>query len=313
MSGRRESVGRLSSRKQSSAAPPIQDFVSVAVLPPRLPQGMAPPTGLGPADAMNWDERLNWEHNEPLPSNPIHRERKQSFLRKAGLTTQRKGVREGPPFQFKQVPYETWRKHYAKDAQGMYKGTHAPAEDCLLKPADVEKWRLEAPKTKADLWTRGSEALPVYGEEDGTGVGGRAPEYEGELPPGYEGEDQRDPMAGMMREPVLGRTGSFHPGAAPAPYVDATEDETVRNGSTASAMTAITSRSSDTEQLRATTTNGSAVSQQQEPRGKLIANGKTAKEIIEAEREKNKNKPEGNMTWKERVKKGTEWAMMGAS
>lgn len=45
-------------------------------------------------------------------------------------------------------------------------GLKAPAEDCLLKPADVAKWSADAPKTKGDLWTRGSLALPVYNEEE---------------------------------------------------------------------------------------------------------------------------------------------------
>jgi len=57
-----------------------------------------------------------------------------------------------------------WRKHYAKDKDGRYHGTLAPAEDCLLLPADVEIWRLGEPETKADLWTRGKAALPVYNE-----------------------------------------------------------------------------------------------------------------------------------------------------
>ena len=57
-----------------------------------------------------------------------------------------------------------WRKHYAKDKHGRYHGTHAPAEDCLLLPPDVEIWRLDDPETKADLWTRGKTALPVYDE-----------------------------------------------------------------------------------------------------------------------------------------------------
>lgn len=62
------------------------------------------------------------------------------------------------------LTYLRWRKHYAKDKDGRYHGTHAPAEDCLLLPPDVEIWRLGEPETKADLWTRGKEALPVYAE-----------------------------------------------------------------------------------------------------------------------------------------------------
>lgn len=126
---------------------------------------MAPPTGIGTADAFAWDEAVNWQHNdaaeEPDPS------RRKSFLRKIGMTTQRKRTGEDedlPPFRMRQVPYDTWRKHYAKDKDGNYRGTHAPAEDCLLKPDDVKKWRLGDAVTKGDRWTRGSEALPVYAE-----------------------------------------------------------------------------------------------------------------------------------------------------
>lgn len=46
-------------------------------------------------------------------------------MRKVGLTTQRKRAGEEddlPPFVMRQVPYDTWRKHYAKDKDGNYRG-----------------------------------------------------------------------------------------------------------------------------------------------------------------------------------------------
>lgn len=150
-------------RQQSASGPPTVQMVSVAVLPPRLPTDMAPPTGVGAADVFSWDEAVNWEHNQPI--NAPTPSKGKSILRKTGLTTQRKRANPDlPPFQFRQVPYDVWRKHYAKDKDGRYHGTHAPAEDCLLLPEDVAKWRVGEPTTKADLWTRGSHALPVYSE-----------------------------------------------------------------------------------------------------------------------------------------------------
>lgn len=172
---RRESVGRLRAASQSESAEPTVKMVSCAVLPPRLPQGMAPPTGVGMADTFNFDEALNWQHNDPIQG--VEPSRRKSFFRKVGLTTQRRRVCEEddlPPFVMRQIPYDTWRKHYAKDKDGNYRGTHAPAEDCLLKPEDVQKWRLGDPITKADKWTRGSEALPVYAE---VCAEGNAPDY----------------------------------------------------------------------------------------------------------------------------------------
>jgi hypothetical protein len=173
-----ESIGSAHVRKQSSAAAPIQKEVTVAVLPPRLPSGMAPPTGVGAADVFSWDESINWKHNEPLPQEGAP-EKEKSFRKKIGLTASReKAHADTPPFMMRTVSYETWRKHYAKDKDGNYQGTHAPAEDCLLKPHDVEKWNGGAEKkTIADKYTRGAVALPVYEE---TGAKPGLPEYEEE-------------------------------------------------------------------------------------------------------------------------------------
>ena len=172
---RRESVGRFNPRTQSSSGPPVRENVTVAVLPPRLPPGMAPPTGVGMADAFNWDEAVNWQHNQPV-SNSLESNRRKSFLKRAGLTTERhKRNPDTPPYTFRIVPYDVWRKHYAKDKDGNYKGTHAPAEDCLLKPDDVQRWNIGEATTLADKWTRGKEALPVYAEVE---EAGHVPEYE---------------------------------------------------------------------------------------------------------------------------------------
>ena len=90
----------------------------------------------------------------------------------------------------KTVPYNEWSRHYAKDADGNYRGTHAPAKDCLLKPHDVEKWQCKTDEEEergegerktswTKQYTRGNQALPVYAEvvEDGM-VPGYEADYE---------------------------------------------------------------------------------------------------------------------------------------
>lgn len=177
-----ETVGRVTARRQSSASAPVQERVTVAVLPPRLIVGYTPPTGVGMADAFNWDEALNWSQNAPLhhsTNQPAsHSQRKPSLAKKMGLTVRRERANpksDLPPFVMRSVPYETWRKHYAKDKDGNYKGTHAPAEDCLLKPDDLQKWRFEEGTGYGDRWTRGKDVLPVYEE---AAAHPRVPEYE---------------------------------------------------------------------------------------------------------------------------------------
>lgn len=198
------------SRQQSSSGPPEQEMVTVAVLPPRLPKGMAPPTGLGAADTFSWDEAINWQHNDPY-EDPNAPPRKKSFLKKIGLTGERTRAHPDlPPFIMRQIPYDRWRKHYAKDADGNYRGTHAPAEDCLLKPNDVAKWRLGAPKTKADMWTRGTEALPVYHEAQAEG---QAPAYSVD----YDGPPSEEPtLDDEMRRPRYDSSASAYTSDYPA-------------------------------------------------------------------------------------------------
>jgi hypothetical protein len=182
---RKESVGRVTARRQSSASAPVVDWVTVAVLPPRIPFGYNPPTSVGlAADAFGWDESLNWS-NQPAS----HPQRKPSLVKKMGFTTKRERANptsDLPPFVMRSVPYETWRKHYAKDKDGNYKGTHAPAEDCLLKPDDLQKWRFEEGTSYGDRWTRGKEVLPVYEEAI---AHPRVPEYEVD----YDGPPRDEP------------------------------------------------------------------------------------------------------------------------
>lgn len=189
----KETVGRLTARRQSSASAPVQERVTVAVLPPSLPHEFAPPTGVGMADVFNWDESLNWSQHAPLhhsTNQPAsHSQRKPSLVKKMGFTTKRERANpksDLPPFVMRSVPYETWRKHYAKDKDGNYKGTHAPAEDCLLKPDDLQKWRFEEGTSYGDRWTRGKDVLPVYEE---AAAHPRVPEYEVD----YDGPPRDEP------------------------------------------------------------------------------------------------------------------------
>ena len=201
---RRIIIGHPNPRTHSASSPAPVQTVSVAVLAPHLPKGPAPQrTAGGMAYVFSWDETLNWTHDAPAPASnassgpgmgvPLQSagagaheaipgsRRKSStsaFFKKAGLTTERrKRNPDTPSFVMKEVPFATWRRHYAKDADGNYRGTHAPAEDCLLKEHDVEKWRNKEEDVQGSRWTRGSEALPVYGEvlQD---EGGRVPGYE---------------------------------------------------------------------------------------------------------------------------------------
>lgn len=146
------------------------------------------------ADVFSWDESLNWSQRAPLhhsTNQPAsHSQRKPSLINKLGLTTQRTRANPNsdlPPFVMRSVPYDTWRKHYAKDKDGNYRGTHAPAEDCLLKPDDLTKWRFEEGTGYADRWTRGKEILPVYEEVRDQP---RVPEYEVD----YDGPPREEPV-----------------------------------------------------------------------------------------------------------------------
>lgn len=172
---RRESVGRFNARTQSASGPPVRDNVTVAVLSPSLPSGLAARTGVGMADCFNWDESLNWQQAAP-EEQEAESGRRKSLFKKAGFTTERQRRNpDNPPYTFKVVPYDVWRRHYAKDKDGNYRGTHAPAEDCLLKPDDVRKWNIGETNSPVDKWTRGKEVLPVYAEVQESGM---VPEYE---------------------------------------------------------------------------------------------------------------------------------------
>lgn len=200
-SERRESIGRLNPRQVSLSDPPPVQMVTVAVLPPRLPPGPGGPlTGVPRAEIFNWDESINWA---PSPADLERQKKRSNSFFKRTLTTQRqKANPDLPPFVMKQVPYEVWRKHYAKDKEGNYKGTHAPAEDCLLKPHDVEKWKFKGnggEGATAEEWgskfTRGKEALPVYGEVVEEGM---VPGYEADYDPSVDVTDGKGREDGRM-------------------------------------------------------------------------------------------------------------------
>ena len=198
-------------RAQSLTGPAIQETVNIAVLAPRLPPGMGEADGQGAADVISWNAGLNSQHNRPLPKGDDRLSSKKKVLKKAGLTTERKKAHEDmPPFRMRTVPYEIWRKHYAKDKDGNYMGTHAPAEDCLLKPEDMEKWSAEEPETYADTYTRGRRALPGYGDvEDGQlsapppfETGGAEEDHAGEAAPMRQGSSGRT-IDGRTTEQII--------------------------------------------------------------------------------------------------------------
>jgi hypothetical protein len=200
---RRESIGRLNPRQVSISDPPPVQMVTVAVLPPRLPSGPGGPrTGVAMADVFNWDEMINWS---PSPADVERQQKKQASKNpfKRNLTTARqKANPDLPPFVMKQVPYEVWRKHYAKDKDGNYKGTHAPAEDCLLRPHDVEKWKFKGDGGEgaggwASRFTRGKEALPVYGEVAEEGM---VPGYEADYDPNEDAKVRKEENEDARRD-----------------------------------------------------------------------------------------------------------------
>lgn len=140
---------------------------------------------------------------------------------------------------------DRWRKHYAKDKEGRYRGTLAPAEDCLLLPEDVELWRLGDPETKADLWTRGKAALPVYDEHHEELL----PQYSRD----YDGPSTQELKPESGRPQVAERSSSF------------------------------------------------------------MADGKTSEQIISEARAKLEADKNKNKSWKNSIKRGAEFAMMGTN
>jgi hypothetical protein len=297
---RRESVGRRNAAIQPASGPPTMQMVSVAVLPPRLPPGVAPPTGLGVADAFNWDESLNWQHNLPVPKEG-EEPRKKSIWNKAGLTTkrERRGNSDTPNFVLRQIPYETWRKHYAKDKDGNYKGTHAPAEDCLLKPDDVQKWNLNAgqPTTLADKWTRGREVLPGYGEVKEEGM---VPGYEGDYDAANydDGAAQKEAQSQQNTYGSSREDGELQNGDQPPRYDGPPPEEPVV-GAEAGTVSP--------QRLRSIPEQSSRPHKQVNRKPVQTINGKTPDEII---REAKANPPP-KMGFKELMQRGAEWASFG--
>lgn len=110
MTSRKESITAVSSkgvRHQSASGAPAQEFVTVAVLPPRLPPDMASPTGVGTADAFAWDEAVNWSHNQKINQDQPDPKGPRKWMHKIGVSTERKKANDMPPFIMRKVPYDT--------------------------------------------------------------------------------------------------------------------------------------------------------------------------------------------------------------
>lgn len=120
---------------------------------------------------------------------------------------------------------------------------HRPAEDCLLKPDDVQKWRLEEPVTIGDKWTRGQHALPVYAEARGEEP---VPEYQ------VDADDQVQPTGNQTMTTSDDKLSEAWDGR-----------DTMQN-----------------TQSIGTPNNTAAPAQYTQPSAKTIADGKTAEQII---------------------------------
>lgn len=164
---------------------------------------------MGVAGAVGWDVNVNAQHNRLLPKDGEGLSSGKRFLKKAGITLDRKKAHNDmPPFRMRTVPYDVWRKHYAKDKDGNYMGTHAPAEDCLLKPEDVEKWSAEEPETYADTYTRGRRALPGYGDVKDHDFS--LPEYVDRTEEGYSGDMIGEPECAAEQTVLDARASSSY-------------------------------------------------------------------------------------------------------
>jgi hypothetical protein len=171
-------IHNVQAREQFLSDLYVMQMVTVAVFLPRLFQLLTPPTGGSGALTFSWDESLR-KFGAP--------ECRKLWVKRI-LFTERTGRNlNRPPFIMKEVRYNEWRRHYAKDYNGNYRGTHVSAEDCLLLPHDAERWRLGEAITVADQWTRGKYALPVYGEEK-------------EFEVGLSAYNKKDPLAAASEE-----------------------------------------------------------------------------------------------------------------
>lgn len=99
-------TSRTGARQQSASGPPTQEMVTVAVLPPRLPPDMASPTGVGTADVFAWDEAVNWSHNQKIDQNEPEAKGSRKWMKKIGVSTDRKKATDMPPFIMRKVTYD---------------------------------------------------------------------------------------------------------------------------------------------------------------------------------------------------------------
>lgn len=75
-------------------------------------------------------------------------------------------------FVLKKVQRRECLKHYAKDEQGSYIGTEEPAEDCILRGRDLERYRSSAgTQFRNDIAAQATDRSALLGmEETGDGV-----------------------------------------------------------------------------------------------------------------------------------------------
>lgn len=149
---------------------------------------------------------------------------------------------------------------------------YRPAQDCLLKPEDVKKWRADDPVTVGDRWTRGQHALPVYAE---AGAEPPVPEYQ------VDATSHDQPIS--------------YEAALAAGYESRSE---ALDGSGTTNPTTLTSQTSSGISPPSTRTGST---------GQRLIDDKTAEEII-AEAQA---KPKPKMTMKQYLSKGATMAMLG--
>ena len=82
-------------------------------------------------------------HDDSLISVPVLRPEDVGKVeaekpKKSFFTSRRKSSNAN--FTIKQVPRRDYLKHYAKDDDGKYCGSEAPAEDCILRGEDAAKY-----------------------------------------------------------------------------------------------------------------------------------------------------------------------------
>jgi hypothetical protein len=77
---------------------------------------------------------------EPAPPAGDAGDKMKKWWRRKSLTSGN-SLNDPGNFMMKKVKRGDYLKHYAKDEQGNYMGTEEPAEDCILRGKDLDKYR----------------------------------------------------------------------------------------------------------------------------------------------------------------------------